>query len=419
MPELTWILFLRIFDAQESRDRVAAEVQGRDFSPSLRAPFRWPDWAAPYDEKSEARTPEGQRLSWKRLELSGRIGGLIAFVNKELLPYPHRFDVLPDGRPNPSASPRQRVIGRIVTAVEWVRVDSETTLKDILDRIDAIHIDHIDDQHCFALSQVYEGLLLKMGEKNSDGGQFLTPREMIRAMVRTIDPKPGETIYDPCCGTGGFLAQFYGWLTHTLSSGVSSTDLERPKHATFYGREKQNLGANGDVLENAALPATLTGDRAERHPDEQFSSFARELADGGRAKVESDLCCAVDFAARPEQARAAMAPHLAEAAAHRAESLRLKEQCSQLRRDKVGDEALVACRELQIRAERAGRDAQAKADAIDAACNDLKAINPRARDERDTRTPALTLDSIEARGRDIALALTQLRASLQSSAGAA
>jgi type I restriction enzyme M protein len=58
----------------------------------------------------------------------------------------------------------------------------------------------------FPLSQVYEGLLLKMGEKGNDGGQFFTPREIIRAMVRVIDPKVGETVYDPGCGTGGFLA---------------------------------------------------------------------------------------------------------------------------------------------------------------------------------------------------------------------
>ena len=61
----------------------------------------------------------------------------------------------------------------------------------------------------FTLSQVYEGLLLKMGEKGNDGGQFFTPREIIRAMVRVVDPRIGETVYDPCCGTGGFLAQAY------------------------------------------------------------------------------------------------------------------------------------------------------------------------------------------------------------------
>jgi type I restriction enzyme M protein len=88
---------------------------------------------------------------------------------------------------------------------------------------------------------VYEDLLLKMGEKNSDGGQFFTPREVIRAMVHTIDPRPGETVYDPCCGTGGFLAQSYEWVRHALGTQAPATALEHLKHDTFYGREKENL----------------------------------------------------------------------------------------------------------------------------------------------------------------------------------
>jgi type I restriction enzyme M protein len=50
VPELTWILFLRILDAQETRDRLAAEAQGADFEPALRPPYRWQDWAAPYSD---------------------------------------------------------------------------------------------------------------------------------------------------------------------------------------------------------------------------------------------------------------------------------------------------------------------------------------------------------------------------------
>src|SRR3546814_6425316 len=96
-------------------------------------------------------------------------------------------------------------MGRTMTAVEKVRVDSEANLRDILDKVHQINIDQVDDQHFFTLSQVYEDLLLKMGEKNSDGGQFFTPREVIRAMVHTVNPPLGKTVYDPCCGTGGCL----------------------------------------------------------------------------------------------------------------------------------------------------------------------------------------------------------------------
>jgi type I restriction enzyme M protein len=102
-------------------------------------------------------------------------------------------------------------------------------------------MDTVDPTHVFTLSQVYEGLLLKMGEKRNDGGQFFTPREVIRSMVHTIAPKPGETVYDPGCGTGGFLAQSYEYMRERLGETATGEQLEALKRATFYGREKENL----------------------------------------------------------------------------------------------------------------------------------------------------------------------------------
>lgn len=243
VPELTWILFLRILDAQEAREAEEAEVQGIDFSPALRSPYRWQDWAAPWSNKEDhPKTSDGKVQGWKRNELSTVDGALFNFINKELLPHLQSLDMHPATRlPNPAASPKQRIIGRIMTAVERVRVDEEANLRDILDLVHEISIDHIDDTHFFTLSQVYEDLLLKMGEKNSDGGQFFTPREVIRAMVHTVKPSLGKTVYDPCCGTGGFLAVAYEHMARNLGSAPASTDIEQLKHNTFFGREKENL----------------------------------------------------------------------------------------------------------------------------------------------------------------------------------
>lgn len=244
VPELTWILFLRILDAQEVRDAEQAEALGTEFKSALRSPYRWKDWAAPWSDKpGHPKTNDGRVQGWKRQELfAAGDGRLFDFINKELLPYLHALDIdQRTGLPNPTASPKQRIIGRIMTAVEKVRVDSETNLRDILDRVHEISIDHIDDTHFFTLSQVYEDLLLKMGEKNSDGGQFFTPREVIRAMVHTVDPSLGQTIYDPCCGTGGFLAVAYEHIARKLGNAAASTDIEKLKQETFFGREKENL----------------------------------------------------------------------------------------------------------------------------------------------------------------------------------
>lgn len=244
VPELTWILFLRILDAKETRDHEEAEVVGASFSPALRSPYRWQDWAAPYSDKPDhPKTSDGKPQGWKRQELfASGDRKLFGFINGELLPHLHGLDIDPRTKlPNPAASRKQRIIGRTMSAVEKVRVDSETNLRDILDRVHQIKIDGIDDTHFFTLSQVYEDLLLKMGEKNSDGGQFFTPREVIRAMVHTVNPSLGKKIYDPCCGTGGFLAIAYEHIARKLGANATSTDLDTLKHETFFGREKENL----------------------------------------------------------------------------------------------------------------------------------------------------------------------------------
>ena len=244
VPELTWILFLRILDAQEEKAKGEAEAVGATFTPALASPYRWQDWAAPFaDQEEHPKTSDGRPFGWKRQELfASGDGRLFDFINKALLPHLHALDVDPrTNLPNPAASPKQRIIGRIMTAVERVRVDSETNLRDILDKVHEIHIDHVDDTHFFTLSQVYEDLLLKMGEKNSDGGQFFTPREVIRAMVHTVDPEPGKTIYDPGCGTGGFLAIAYEHIARKLGNSPVATDIDTLKHDTFFGREKENL----------------------------------------------------------------------------------------------------------------------------------------------------------------------------------
>ena len=594
VPELTWILFLRILDAQEDRAREEAEAIGNAFTPALREPFRWKDWAAPYNDESEAVTPEGKAIGWKRKELeAGKIGDFFNFVNKELLPFLHRLDVLENGLPNPSAMPKQRVIGRIMTAVERTRVDSETNLRDILDRVDQISVDQVVDHHFFTLSQVYEDLLLKMGEKNSDGGQFFTPRQVIKAMVQVIAPSPSETVYDPCCGTGGFLAQAYEFMARGLGDTPASTDLAVLKSQTFFGREKENLvfpialanlilhgidqpnlwhgntltgtptydalfngapatfdviltnppfggkegkdaqknysfetsstqvlfvqhilrelsattngrpggrcgivldegflfrtnesafvetkrklldecdvwcilslpggvfsaaGAGvktnlvfftkgprteriwyydlshvkvgkktpltvahfgfspvGETLNDSELPATLITDWSEMEESvgKPFPTLARLLGERGTPAAESDFSWSVDFTARRNKARDDMAPHLAVVEEQKTRTVVLKDRLAALRRADADASELKACRAEIAATEKAGREAQSKADAIDAAVYDLKAVNPRAVTDQETRTTEEIIDSIEMHERTIRDALARLRA---------
>ncbi len=230
VPELTWILFLRILDEKEQREEQEAEALGVPFRASLTAPFRWRDWAAPPET-----LPEGQTN--KRVELQNSPqNAFFNFVNTELLPH------LKGLKNQSDASPRQKVISEIMTGVERVRIDTERNFLDVLDKVDQLSTDAIDPTHVFTLSQVYEGLLLKMGEKGNDGGQFFTPRQVIKAMVQVIDPRVEETIYDPGCGTGGFLAQSFEHMAGPNYEKVQTADqLETLKQRTFWGREKENL----------------------------------------------------------------------------------------------------------------------------------------------------------------------------------
>ena len=222
VPELTWILFLRILDEREQEEAEGSEAVGVTFTPSLEAPYRWRDWAA----------PEGA----KRTELSsGTLGDFFGFVHNGLIP------CLKGLKERPGATPRQKVISEIMSAVERVRIDTEKNFLDVLDKVDEISRANVDSTHIFTLSQVYEGLLLKMGEKGNDGGQFFTPREIIRIMVKVIDPEIGETVCDPGCGTGGFLAQAFEYMAGPNNKHITSPDqLETLKQRTFYGREKDN-----------------------------------------------------------------------------------------------------------------------------------------------------------------------------------
>jgi type I restriction enzyme M protein len=129
-----------------------------------------------------------------------------------------------------------------MSGVKQVRVDTDKNFLDVLDKVHLISEQNIDTTHLFPLSQVFEGLLLKMGEKGGDGGQFFTPREIIRAMVRVIDPKIGDTVYDAACGTGGFLAQAYEYMLGEDKSKIQSPgDFDTLKYQTFFGREQDDI----------------------------------------------------------------------------------------------------------------------------------------------------------------------------------
>src|SRR6266550_5520124 len=144
VPELTWILFLRILDEREEREAAECAAIGLPFRPSLESPFRWHDWAAPFDDSTV--DIEGTPQGWKRKELqTGELNLFIKFVNEALLPH------LKTLRDKPNAEPRQKVISEILSGVEKTRIDTDTNLLDVLDKIHDIRESAIDTTHVFPL----------------------------------------------------------------------------------------------------------------------------------------------------------------------------------------------------------------------------------------------------------------------------
>ena len=207
VPELTWILFLRILDERETREAEEAEAVGAEFTPVAGS-------ALPLAGLGRARTAP------KRKELQdGSARRVLRLRQRRPDPAPERA-----ARPAERHARARRSSARSCPASNAPASTPRRNFLDVLDKVHEISSETVDPTHVFTLSQVYEGLLLKMGEKGNDGGQFFTPREIIRAMVRVIDPQIGETVYDPGCGTGGFLAQSYEYMAGRTSETIASPD---------------------------------------------------------------------------------------------------------------------------------------------------------------------------------------------------
>lgn len=466
VPELTWLLFLRILDEREEEERGQSEAVGAEFAPSLEPPYRWRDWAAPSGEQ-------------RRAFQDGTAGGVFAFVNGKLLPHLHGL------AERSGATARQKVISQIVASVRQTRVDTERNLLDILDKLNAISNDAIDTTHIFTLSQVYEGLLLKMGEKNNDGGQFFTPREVVRAMVRAIKPQVGETIYDPGCGTGGFLAEAYGYMRDQLNENFSADRLGTLTRRTFYGREKDdavytialaNLVLHGIDEPHIWHGNTLTGQvsygdlfkdapdlfdvvlmnppfggkegkEAQTHFPFKTSAtqvlFLQHVIDslkrnGGRCGIvldegvlfrtnetafvqtkrklleECDLWCIVSLPPGVfTAAGAGVKTNLLFFTHGRPTEKVWYYDLSDIKVGKKTPLTLDRFEEfLRLLPERADSDRSWSVTLAEIVAKnyDLKAVNPNAKNDGDTRTPTELLDLIEAKGREVSEALATLRA---------
>lgn len=208
---LSWLLYLRFFQIKESERKARAELEGIDYIPLVEDKYLFDSWS---DE------PTGDNLK--------------EFINEDLFPALAGLKVSDeDGR--------GQIIKQIFSSTTN-RVNSGYLLKDVIEEIKKINSFEIydkDNKRDCTLSHIYEDLLKNMGEGGGNSGEFYTPRPLIRMMVELIKPKIGETVYDPACGTGGFLAEAYEEMRQQLSSDINEVKTLNEK--TFYAQEKTPL----------------------------------------------------------------------------------------------------------------------------------------------------------------------------------
>jgi type I restriction enzyme M protein len=221
IEQTSWILFLKYFAETEATDAERAELAGKEHSYILDEKFRWSNWALP-------RTANGDVDHDRKL-----LGDdLINFVNQELFPYLKSLRDISDDQLS-----MQYKVGEIFGDITN-RIRDGYNLREIIEIVDQLKFRSLDEQH--EMSELYEGHIQQMGNAGRNGGEYYTPRSLIRAMIAVLDPKVGETIYDPACGSGGFLVESYKYLLEK-SDNLSTNDMEFLQTKALLGKEKKGL----------------------------------------------------------------------------------------------------------------------------------------------------------------------------------
>lgn len=221
LPLLTWVMFLKFLDDLETVHEDEAELDGKPYRPIIEPPYRWRDWAAREDGISG-----DELLAFINQEAAVRADGSIG---KGLFAYLRRL-----AGEGEKGSQRE-VIANVFKGVQN-RVVSGYLLRDILNKINGIRFSASEEIH--TLSHLYESMLREMRDAAGDAGEFYTPRPVVRFMVQVTDPRLGETVLDPACGTGGFLVETYDHIAPRVATPDQRRSLQRH---TLFGQEAKPL----------------------------------------------------------------------------------------------------------------------------------------------------------------------------------
>jgi type I restriction enzyme M protein len=266
---------LRYLDQLESEKADEAALQGKKYQYILDDPYRWPNWAMP-------KTADGKLDHHKVMTGTD----LVQFVDLKLFPYLASFKQKASDNPKSI----EYKIGEIFSELKN-KVKSGYNLREIIELIDELPFGSSKDKH--ELSHLYETKIKNMGNAGRNGGQYYTPRPLIRAMIEVIDPKVGEKIYDPACGSAGFLCEAYGYMYDHMEKNTAN--LKTLQENTFYGKEKKNLayiiGVMNMILHGIEAPNiihtnTLTENIRDIQEKDRYHVILANPPFGGKERKE-------------------------------------------------------------------------------------------------------------------------------------
>ena len=271
--QTSWLLFLKYLDGLEQDKAMEAGLEGKKYSFILDTPYRWESWAAPKDK--DGKLDHNRALTGDDLR---------EFVNRKLVPYLHGFKQRASG-PNTIEYKIGEIFGEIKN-----KIHSGYNLREIIDHIDELRFRSQAEKH--ELSHLYEAKIRNMGNAGRNGGEYYTPRPLIRAIVKVVAPKIGERIYDGACGSAGFLCEAFDYLK---AGKLTTTDLKTLQERTFFGIEKKSLAyviaimnmiLHGIEAPNIVHANTLALNLADVQDKDRFDVILANPPFGGKERKE-------------------------------------------------------------------------------------------------------------------------------------
>ena len=275
IEQTSWVLFLRYLDQLESEKADEAALEGKEYQYILDEQFRWPNWAMP-------KTADGKLDHHKAMTGPD----LVQFVDYKLFPYLAGFKA--KSIDNPKSI--EYKIGEIFSELNN-KIKSGYNLREIIEMTDELPFGSSKDKH--ELSHLYETKIKNMGNAGRNGGQYYTPRPLIRAIIEVLNPQVGEKIYDAACGSAGFLCEAYAYMYDRMEKNTAN--LKTLQENTLYGKEKKNLayiiGVMNMILHGIEAPNiihtnTLTENIRDIQEKDRYNVILANPPFGGKERKE-------------------------------------------------------------------------------------------------------------------------------------